>query len=170
MLRFEEAVESMKAAVACQKDSLPLKNELEEYEHYLTNFTRYQQGERNNDYAQALSCISYLSTKFPESKVLKMYKIEALAKTGATEEAENLLKEIPHSDDPDLYYLKGIIQLYSGDSAKAKANFTKGLQLAPDHVKCKDCLHKAKTCQKLKQEGNELVKNNKYAEAEAKYT
>lgn len=38
-----------------------------------------------------------------------MYKIEALAKTGATEEAENLLKEIPHSDDPDLYYLKGII-------------------------------------------------------------
>lgn len=79
-----------------------------------------------------------------------MYRIEALAKTGATEQAEKLLKQIPHSNDPDLYYLKGLIELYSGDSAKAKKNFVEGLQFAPDHVKCKDCLHKAKTCEKLK--------------------
>ena len=51
LLRFDDAVEAMKAAVACEKENLPLKNELEEYEHYQSNFTRYQQAERNNDYA-----------------------------------------------------------------------------------------------------------------------
>jgi pentatricopeptide repeat protein len=38
-----------------------------------------------------------------------MYRIEALAKTGETDEADKLLKKIPHSQDPDLYYLKGLI-------------------------------------------------------------
>lgn len=80
-----------------------------------------------------------------------MYKIEALAKTGATDEADKLLKQLPHSNDPDLFYLKGLIELYSGDSGKAKNHFVQGLQFAPDHAKCKDCLHKAKACQKLKQ-------------------
>ncbi len=54
------------------------------------------------------------------------------------------------ANDPDFYYLKGIIELYSGDSAKAKKHFADGLQLDPDHSKCKECLNKAKKCEKLK--------------------
>lgn len=41
--------------------------------------------EKNKDFADALSCVAYLSNKLPDSKILKIYRIEALAKTGATE-------------------------------------------------------------------------------------
>jgi len=41
--------------------------------------------EKNKDFSEALSCVAYLSNKLPESKTLKIYRIEALAKTGATE-------------------------------------------------------------------------------------
>lgn len=75
-----------------------------------------------------------------------MYRVEALAKTGATEQADNLLRTIPQSNDPDYYYLKGIIELYGGDSSKAKTYFTQGLQYDPGHIKCKDCLFKSKNC------------------------
>lgn len=48
--------------------------------------------------------------------------------------------------NPDVSYLKGIVELYSGDSAKAKNYFMEGLQRDPDHAKCKECLNKAKRC------------------------
>ena len=60
-----------------------------------------------------------------------------MAKTGVTDEALTLLKSIPSSADPDISYLKGIIELYSGDSGKAKKYFLEGLQLDPEHRKCK---------------------------------
>ena len=48
-----------------------------------------------------------------------------MAKNGKTIEASNLLKNITlaHNGNPDTFYLKGIIELYSGDSAKAKKIF-----------------------------------------------
>lgn len=171
LLRFGQAVDAMKTAVSCQKGNQTLKNELEEYENFQSNFNRYQAAEKNKDFAEALSCVAYLSNHMPDSKILKVYRIEALAKTGNTDEAAKLLGSLPgSSNDPDVHYLKGIIELYSGDSAKAKKHFTEGLQLDPDHSKCKQCLNKSKKCEKLKEEGNELVKSNKFAEAEAKYT
>ena len=36
-------------------------------------------------------------------------------------------------------YLKGLIELYSGDSAKAKGYFSEGMRLDPKNAKC----HKA---------------------------
>ena len=36
-------------------------------------------------------------------------------------------------------YLKGLIELYSGDSAKAKSYFSEGIRLDPSNEKC----HKA---------------------------
>jgi pentatricopeptide repeat protein len=57
-----------------------------------------------------LSCIVHLCNKLPESKTLKIYKIEALAKTGDTEEATKVLNEFSGASyNPDLCYLKGII-------------------------------------------------------------
>lgn len=47
------------------------------------------------------------------------------------------MSAIGSTHDPDVYYLKGIIELYAGDSAKAKRHFADGLQLDPDHAKCK---------------------------------
>jgi hypothetical protein len=45
-----------------------------------------------------------------------MFKVEALAKTGQTVEAQTLIKIIPlaNSSNPDFWYLKGIIELYDG--------------------------------------------------------
>jgi len=47
-----------------------------------------------------------------------------LAKTGSTEEAAKALRAIDHEKTPETMYLKGIIELYSGDSAKAKSYFS----------------------------------------------
>ena len=45
-----------------------------------------------------------------------------------------------------------------------------GMRLDPDHKKCRLSLNNAKQCEKLKQEGNDLIKSFKYDEAEKKYT
>lgn len=58
---------------------------MEEYEHYEANYNKFLQAERSSDFAEALSCVAYLSNKLPESRELKMFRVEALAKTGATE-------------------------------------------------------------------------------------
>lgn len=79
--------------------------------------------EREKDYDEALSQITYLSNKFSSSKELKKFRIESLAKTGETDTAASLLKTINNPMDPDLSYLKGMIELYSGDSSKAKNYF-----------------------------------------------
>ena len=44
------------------------------------------------------------------------------------------------------------------------------MRLDPDNKKCRLALNKAKKCEQLKEEGNELIKGCKYEEAEQKYT
>ena len=36
------------------------------------------------------------------------------------------------------------------------------MRLDPDHNKCRLALNRAKKCEQLKEEGNELIKNQKY--------
>lgn len=67
-------------------------------------------------------------------------------------------------------YLKGIIELYSGDSAKAKSYFSEGIRLDPENSKCQKALSKANKCERFKEEGNQLIKAQNWAGAEAKYT
>jgi DnaJ family protein C protein 7 len=169
LMRFDEAVDSAKAANAIEK-STTSNNELEEIESYKSNFDRFVSAEKSNDYSEALSCISYLVTKLPNTKALKLYKVECLAKLGQTNEASQLLSSMHNENTPDFFYLKGIIELYNGDSVKAKKYFADGIRLDPENVKCQKALHKAKRCEVYKDEGNELIKQNKYKEAEAKYT
>lgn len=80
-----------------------------------------------SDFTEALSCINYLVIKIPHNQKLKEFKVEALAKTGEVTEALTLLKTIPVGNDqqsPDFWYLKGIIELYGGESSRAKKYFT----------------------------------------------
>jgi DnaJ family protein C protein 7 len=85
-----------------------------------------------------------------------------LAKTGETLEARNLLASIHNENTPEFYYLKGIIELYNGDSEKAKKCFSDGMRLDPENTKCQRALNKAKKCEQYKEQGNELIKQNKY--------
>jgi DnaJ family protein C protein 7 len=72
-----------------------------------------------------------LINKIQNNKTLKLNKVECLAKTGETDEARNLLNSLHNENTPDFYYLKGIIELYSGDSTKAKKYFSDGMRLDP---------------------------------------
>jgi len=84
---------------------------------------------------------------------LKEYKVECLAKTGDTTDALTLLKTIKVGIDqqcPDFWYLKGIIELYGGESSRAKKFFGEGMRLDPDHKKCRLSLNTAKQCERLK--------------------
>ena len=44
------------------------------------------------------------------------------------------------------------------------------MRLDPDNQKCKKALSNAKKCEQLKEEGNELIKAQKFEEAAQKYT
>jgi len=80
---------------------------------------------------------------------LKEFKVECLAKTGDTIEAMTLVKTIRVGFDqqsPDFWYLKGIIELYGGESARAKKFFVEGMRLDPDHKKCRLALNTSKHC------------------------
>ena len=88
--------------------------------------------------------------------------MECLAKTGQTNEANSLLSSIHNENTPDFYYLKGIIELYSGDSNKAKKHFSDGIRLDPENAKCQRALNKAKRCESYKYEGNDLIKQQRW--------
>ena len=62
-------------------------------------------------------------------------------------------------------YLKGLLELYSGDSAKAKTYFSEGIRLDPENVKCKRALTKASKCETFKEEGNQLIKASNWTGA-----
>lgn len=149
LLKFDEAVEAAKQAASIEK-TVTSKNELEEAEYLKSNYDRYVIAERENDYAEALSCITHLVNKIPNNKAIKLLRVECLAKTGQTNEANSLLSSIHNENTPDFYYLKGIIELYSGDSNKAKKHFSDGIRLDPENIKCQRALNKAKKCEAYK--------------------
>lgn len=93
--------------------------------------------------------------------------MECLAKNGQIDKATSVLANIPKDciAIPDLYYLKGLLQLYGGNSDKAKQLFAEGVKLDPDNVKCVKVLKVAKKCEALKEEGNTAIKANNYDEA-----
>lgn len=99
-----------------------------------------------------------------------MKKVECLAKAGQTDEASQLLGSLSNENTPEFYYLKGIVELYNGNSDKAKKFLSDGLRLDPENLKCQRALNKAKKCEAFKEQGNELIKQKKYKEAEGKYT
>jgi hypothetical protein len=55
-------------------------------------------------------------------------------------------------------YVKGLIELNSGDSNRAKKFFSEGMRLDPDNQKIRQSLLKAKKGEALKEKGNELIK------------
>lgn len=52
----------------------------------MSNYQKYIEALKTENYPEALSCVAYLVSKIPDNKELKLIKIECLAKTGATEE------------------------------------------------------------------------------------
>lgn len=171
MLKFDDAIYTYKSAFELDKSN-EVRREIEDAEHFKSNFEKYKISAEREDFEEALSCINFLVNNITTSDVLKMWKVEALAKTGATTDALTLLKSIQSAtnNSPDTWYLKGIIELYSGESGRAKKFFAEGMRLDPDNTKCRISLNKAKKCEQLKEEGNEFIKAGKFEEAEAKYT
>ena len=74
------------------------------------------------------------------------------------------MKDIPKENLNicDLYYLKGICELYAGNSEKAYKLFKEGMRLDPDNNKCRLALKTAKKCEELKECGNAAIKASYY--------
>jgi DnaJ family protein C protein 7 len=51
---------------------------------------------------------------------------------------------LANSSNPDFWYLKGIIELYDGETLRAKKLFAEGMRLDPDNAKCRVVLSKTK--------------------------
>jgi DnaJ family protein C protein 7 len=56
-----------------------------------------------------------------------------------------------------MYFLKGLIELYGGNSERAKKVLLDGMKLDPDNKKCREALRKAKRCEELKEKGNNFL-------------
>ena len=64
----------MKDILEEDKDDADLKKQIENYEHYQSNYNRYMKAMSENDYEEALSCISFLSKSMPLSSTMKLLK------------------------------------------------------------------------------------------------
>lgn len=155
-LKFEDALVNFKKAITLDKDQT-IRNEYEDCQNLDKNYKKYFETSKAEDYTESLMCVNYLISKIPESDHLNTMKVEMLAKTGSTDEAKSLLRSVD-SSGPDGYYLKGIIELYGGDSSKAKKLFQEGMRLDPDNTKCRLALNRAKKSEQLKEQGNDLIK------------
>lgn len=71
---------------------------------------------------------------------------------------------------PDVYYIKGLVELYSGSPEKAKQFLTEGMKLDPDNKKCLLALKASKQQEEFKQKGNDLLNAGKYKEAVELYS
>ena len=86
-------------------------------------------------------------------------KTEILAKMGEIDEANSNFRKIDSTTrQAEAMYLKGLIELNSGDSNKAKKFFLEGMKYDPDNQKIRQVLLKAKKGEALKEKGNELIK------------
>ncbi len=63
------------------------------------------------------------------------------------------------SNTPDLFFLRGIIYLYSDNLVKAKQMFSEGIRLDPDDSKCKLALKNVKKLEELKEKGKFKIEN-----------
>lgn len=69
-----------------------------------------------------------------------------------------------------MYFLKGLIELYGGNSERAKKVLLDGMKLDPDNKKCREALRKAKRCEELKEKGNNFLAKQEYQAAIDCYT
>lgn len=98
---------------------------------------------------------------------MQIVYIECMAKVGETDRASKWLMQLQseHGSTPDVYYLKSIIDLYNGNSERAKKILLDGMRIDPDNKKCRELLKLVRRCEELKDKGNQLLQGLKYQEA-----
>ena len=166
LLKFDESMSDFKASLAIDKD-LTTQREMEDCQALQKNYKQIFDNINENNFPEALLSVNYILGKVQNRPDLLLIKCELLAKTGDTDEAKNVLKNAEGSgaSTGDINYLRGLIELYSGDSGKAKKYFMEGLKYDPDNEKLKKTYNNAKKGEQLKEKGNELLKEGKYKEA-----
>lgn len=104
---------------------LTIQREMEDCQALQKNYKGIFDHINENNFAEALLSINYILGKVQSRPDLLLIKCELLAKTGDTDEAKNVLRQVEGSGgtNTDVNYLKGLIELYSGDSGKAKKHF-----------------------------------------------
>lgn len=132
--------------------------------HYYNQAAEYV---RQNNYQAALSTIQNVLSQIPDYLEAQIIQVESMIKLGLSQQASNNLTKIQNliGNVPDLYYLKGLLELYEGNTERAKKILLDGMKLDPDNKKCREALKKARKCEELKDKGNEHLKAQAYDEA-----
>ena len=143
LVRFDEAINNFKKFLALEKDQTT-QRDYEDCQSLQKNYLKAVECLKNDDYQEGLSSINYVLGKI-ENQDLLLIKGELQAKLGDVDDANAILRKIDTTGRPaEAMYLKGLIELNSGDSNRAKKFFTEGMRLDPDNQKIRQALLKAK--------------------------
>jgi DnaJ homolog subfamily C member 7 len=128
---------------------------------------------KNKNYTEAKTQFELAFQLVPQSIQIKLYIIEVLIKLGNPEKAATDANEIIEKDDQnnsDAYFLRGKALYYSGNNKLASIHLSKCLELDPDYKKAQEFRKTIKLIEKLKEECNQLFKENQFEKAIEKYS
>lgn len=135
---------------------------------------------------EAAENLDILYQKYPYYTKLKQHLIEVYCETGDTQKTIKLINQYISEvgNTAEVWYYKGLQSLSAGNmqpiitkpfktnflSERAKNFFKKGMQFDPDDKKIRTAFKKVRAIERIRQDGNNLFKQQKYQEAYDKYT
>lgn len=124
------------------------------------------------DYRKVVFCMDRCLDEASTCERFKLMKAECLAYLGRYQESQEIANDILHfnKSSADAIYVRGLCLYYEDNIEKAFHHFQQVLRLAPDHPKAMDQYKRAKQLKKKKEEGNEVYKLCKFADAVKLYT
>eukprot|EP01062_Namystynia_karyoxenos_P003360 TRINITY_DN111_c0_g1_i2.p1 TRINITY_DN111_c0_g1~~TRINITY_DN111_c0_g1_i2.p1 ORF type:complete len:509 (+),score=198.30 TRINITY_DN111_c0_g1_i2:97-1527(+) len=133
--------------------------------------TAYEQAYSAWNFELARSFANQLLRHSPRARPFIMKKAECNVHL-APEVAARDLRDFLRDDEDDLsaLALRGKALLYAGNTDMAMQHFRNCLERDPDHTVAAKLLKSVRKFERIKLEGNDLFKQRKWGEAEAKYT
>ena len=173
MGKTREAVGQFDLGLKLEPTSDLLKKEKQSALKVETYLGKAQQLLKESNYKDANSDIDVALAFAPHSTLLKLCKIECLIGLKefdvAAKEAGAILRDVDNNNS-DALFLRGQSLYYSGNVDNGLKHVTEALMVDPDNQKCLQFRKQIKKIESLKEEGNKLLRANKFQEAYDEYT
>ncbi|ORZ36261.1 hypothetical protein BCR44DRAFT_1433104 [Catenaria anguillulae PL171] len=162
--------------------SMKIENELTSVKRVESQLAQFKENMATNKYSEAKTNIDTVfklcmasSARAIESDLprkWRLYKGEALARTGDEEEAGRIASELLRLDrsNPDALALRGYVFYIQGDSGKALAHLQQALVFDPDNANARKMFKLVKQVDSVKERGNAAFKAGKWQDAHDLYT
>lgn len=89
--RINDAANEFKRGVDMDPSDQALRSDYNDCLSVQSNLKRYEEAIKESNYDEALLCINQVVSKMPDIEELKLRKVECLARSGNTEQAQKLL-------------------------------------------------------------------------------